>query len=77
MYINIVDFSSAYCGTNQYGHIGLLTYPSFSKYSLRRLYHIRPDCFNSYKDHSNLIEHILRGFVLFASSNLNPSGIFM
>ena len=60
-----------------HGHIGLFTYPSFSKYSLRRLYHMRPDCFNPYKDRCNLIEYMLRGFVLFASGNLNPSGIFM
>ena len=60
-----------------HGHIELFTYPSFSKYSLRRLYQMRPDCFNPYKDHCNLIEYMLRGFVLFASSNLNPSGIFM
>ena len=60
-----------------HGHIRLFTYPSFSKYSLRRLYHMRPDCFNPYKDHCNLIEYMLRGFVVFASGNLNPSGIFM
>ena len=60
-----------------HGHIGLFTYHSFSKYSLRRLYHMRPDYFNPYNDHCNLIEYMLRGFVLFASSNLNPSGIFM
>ena len=60
-----------------YGHIGLFTYPSFRKYSLRRLYHMRLDYFNPYKDRCNLIEHMLRGFVLFASGNLNPSRIFM
>ena len=38
---------------------------------------MRPDCFNPYKDHCNLIEYMLRGFVLFASGNLNPLGIFM
>ena len=37
---------------------------------------MHPDCFNPYKDHCNLIEYMLRGFVLFASSNLNPLGIF-
>ena len=30
-------------------HIRLFTYPSFSKYSLRRLYHMCLDCFNPYK----------------------------
>ena len=60
-----------------HGHIGLFTYPSFSKYSLMRLYHMRLDCFNPYKDRWNLIEYMLRGFVLFASGNLNPSRIFM
>ena len=60
-----------------HGHIGLFTYPSFSKYSLRRLYHMCPDCFNPYKDRYNLIEYMLRGFVLFILGNLNPSGIFM
>ena len=58
-----------------HGHIGLFTYPSFSKYSLMRLYHMRLDCFNPYKDRWNLIKYMLRGFVLFASGNLNPSGI--
>ena len=60
-----------------HGHIGSFTYPSFSKYSLRRLYHMRLNCFNPYKDRCNLIEYMLRGFVQFASSNLNPLGIFM
>ena len=58
-------------------HIGLFKYPSFSKYSLRRLYHMRLDCFNLYRDCCNLIEHILRGFVLFASCNFNYFGIFI
>ena len=57
--------------------IGLFAYPSFNKYSLRRLYHMRSDCFNPYKDRCNLIEHILRDFVLFALGNLNPSEIFI
>ena len=39
--------------------------------------HMRPDCFNPYKDRCNLIEYMLRDFVLFASGNLNPSRIFM
>ena len=60
-----------------YGHIGLLTYPYFSKYSLWRLYHMRPNWFNPYKDRCNLIEYMLRGFVQFASGNLNHSLIFM
>ena len=38
---------------------------------------MRPDCFNPYRDHCNLIEHTLRGFILFASGNLNHLGIFM
>ena len=60
-----------------HGHIGLFIYPSFSKYSLRWLYHMCPDYFNPYKDRCNLIEYMLRGFVQFALDNLNPSGIFM
>ena len=31
------------------------------------------NCFSPPKDHCNLIDYMLRGFVLFASSNLNPS----
>ena len=60
-----------------HGHIGLLTYPSFSKYLLRRLYHMRSTYFNSYKDRCNLIEYMLQVFALFVSGNLNPSGIFL
>ena len=60
-----------------HGHIGLFTCPYFSKYSLRRLYHMRPDCFNPYIYRCNLIEYMLQDDVLFASGNLNPSGIFM
>ena len=60
-----------------HGHIRLFTYPSFSKYSLRQLYHMHPDCLYPYKDRCNLIKYMLRGFVLFASGNLNPLGIFM
>ena len=59
-----------------HGHIRLFTCPYFSKYSLRRLYHMHPDCFNPYKDCCNLIEYMLRGFVLFSLGNLNPSKIF-
>ena len=58
-------------------HIGLFIYPSFSKYLLRRLYHMCLNWFNPYKDHRNLIEYMLQGFVQFASGNLNPSRIFM
>ena len=57
-----------------HGHIELFAYHF---YLLRRLYHMLPDCFNPYRDHCNLIEHILRGFVLFAPGNLNLSGIFI
>ena len=60
-----------------HGHIGLLAYTSFNKYSLRRLYHMSPDCFNPYRDLRNLIEHILRGFAFTTSRNVNPSGIFI
>ena len=60
-----------------HGQIGLFTYPSFSNYSLRQLYHMRPNYFNPYKDRCNLIEYMLRDFVLFASGNLNHSGIFI
>ena len=35
------------------------------------------DCFSPHEDHSNLIDYMLRGFVLFASNNLNPLEIFM
>ena len=58
-------------------HIRLFTYPSFSKHSLRQLYYMRLDCFNPYKDCYNLIKHMLQGFVLFASDNLNSLGIFI
>ena len=60
-----------------HGHIELFVYPSFNKYSLRRFYRMHPDCFNPYRVRCNLIEHILRGFVLFALGNLNPLGIFI
>ncbi|PIN11585.1 hypothetical protein CDL12_15816 [Handroanthus impetiginosus] len=58
-----------------HGQIGSFLYPSFNKYSLRRLYHIRYDCFNPYKDFCTRIEQISREF-LCASGILNPSGIF-
>ena len=60
-----------------HGYIGLFIYPSFSKYSLKQLYHMHPECFNPYKNRCNLIEYMLRGFVQFVSGNLNPSEIFM
>ena len=47
------------------GHIGLLIYPSLIKYSLKRLYHILPDCFKPYNDRLNLIEYIFRGCDVF------------
>ena len=31
-------------------YLGLFAYPSFNKYSLRRLYHMRLDYFNPYSD---------------------------
>ena len=68
----VSDFS-----IKMHGHIGLFAYPSFNKYSLRRLDHMILDSFNPYRDHCNLIEHILQGFVLFASSNLGPLRIFI
>ena len=54
-----------------HGHIGLFAYSSFNKYSLRQLYHMRLNYFNLYRGSCNLIKHMLRGFVLFASCNLN------
>ena len=60
-----------------HGHIGLFAYHFFIKYSLRQLYHMRSDCFIPYRDCCNLIKHILRGFVLFASGNLNHLEIFI
>ena len=75
-YTAIIVNPVSYFLMKMHGHIRLFTYPSFSKYPLRWLYHMRPDCFNLYKDHCNLIEYMLRGFILFASSNLNQSRIF-
>ena len=60
-----------------HGHIRLFAYPSFNKYSLRKIYHMRPDYFNPYRDCCNLIEHILRDFIFFALGNLNPSRILI
>ena len=58
-------------------HIGLFTYSFYNKYALRQLYHMCMNYFSLHEDHYNLIEYMLRGFVLFASSNLNPLGVFM
>jgi hypothetical protein len=52
-------------------------YPSFMRYSLSRLYHIRPDCFSQYNDHFNFIEYISRDFNLNVSDIFNPSGTFI
>ena len=60
-----------------HGYIGLFTYPSFSKYLLRRLYHMHLAYFNPYNDHCNLIKYTLQVFVLFVSGNLNSPRIFM
>ena len=49
----------------------------FNKYSLKRLYHMRLNCFNVYKDLCSLIEYMFRGFGLVVSGNLNHLGIFM
>ena len=59
-----------------HGQIRLFTYISFNKYSLKRIYYMRLDCFNSYRDLRSLIEYMFRGFGLVASSNLNPLKIF-
>jgi hypothetical protein len=56
------------------GLIILDLYPSFMRYSLSRLYHIRPDCFSPYNDHLNFIKYISRDFDLNASDIFNPSG---
>ena len=61
---------------NIHGHIGSFLYPSFRRYSLSQLYHIRPDCFNLYKDFS-LIEYCFHEFKVHASGSWNPSGIFI
>ena len=60
-----------------HGLITLFLYPSFRRYSLNRLYHIRPDCFSPYKDLLNFIEYISLGFDLYASGIFNPSGTFI
>jgi len=57
--------------------IGLFTYPSFNKYSLKQLYYMCHDCFNSYNDFCNLIEYSSLGFDLDDSGILNPSEIFI
>ena len=48
-----------------HGQIGLFSNPSFKRYSLRWLYHMRLDCFNPYKDLCNLIEYKLRNVGLY------------
>ena len=60
-----------------HGHIGLLAYPFFNKYLLKRLYHMRLNCFNPYIDLCNLIEHILRGFAFTTSGNVKLSRIYI
>src|ERR1039458_7484769 len=60
-----------------HGLITLFLYPSFRRYSLSRLYHIRPDCFSPYKDLLNFIEYISLGFDLYVSGIFNPSGTFI
>jgi hypothetical protein len=60
-----------------HGLIILDLYPSFMRYSLSRLYHIRPDCFSPYNDHFNFIEYISRGFDLNVSGIFNPLGTFI
>ena len=35
------------------------------------------NCYSSHEDHCNLIDYMLRGFVLFDSSTLNSFGIFV
>ena len=76
-YIATMEKSIADFHMNIRGQTGLLTYASFNNYSLRQLYHIPPDCFNSYEDHSNLIEYRLWDFELCSLGILNPSEIFV
>jgi hypothetical protein len=57
--------------------IGLFSNPSFNRHLLRRLYHMRLDCFNPYKDLCSLIESILQDLKLYASGILYHSRIFM
>ena len=71
-YIAIIANSVSNFLIKMHGYIGLFAYPSFNKYSLRRLYHMHLDCFDPCRDRCNLIKHILRGVVLFSSGNLNP-----
>ena len=44
--------------------------------SINRLYYMRPDYFNLYRDLGNFIESTSRGFDLYASGMLNPLGVF-
>jgi hypothetical protein len=39
-----------------HGQIRLFSNPYFNRYSLRQLYHMRPDCFDPYIDLCSLIE---------------------
>ena len=57
-----------------HGQIELFSNPSFSRYSLSQLYHMRPDCFKQYKDICSLIEYTPQDFKLYAL--VIPSGIF-
>lgn len=60
-----------------HGNIGLFTYLSFIKCSLRRLYHIRPDCYKPYNDLCNFIAHNSMGLEFNFLVILNPFGILM
>jgi hypothetical protein len=60
-----------------HGLIILYLYHSFMRYSLSRLYHIRPDYFSPYNDCFNFIEYISRYFDLNASDIFNPSRTFI
>jgi hypothetical protein len=60
-----------------HGLIILDLYSSFMRYSLSRLYHIRPDYFSPYNDRFNFIEYISRDFDLNISGIFNPPGTFI
>ena len=76
-YIVIIANLVATLLIKMHGQIELFTYHSLNKYWLKRLYHIRLDCFNPYKDRCNLIEYILCGFEFITSGNLNLLRIFI
>ena len=61
---------------NIHGHIGSFLHPSFRRYSLSQLYHLRLDYFNLYKDFS-LTEYCSREFKVCASGSWKPSRIFI